>query len=75
VLAIVDAEPGADLVRTSPAGAVMSAVNYSEVLKKTIERGGTGEAAASFAARTLGMQLHGRDRVPILGRLRSRRPS
>ena len=26
----------------------MSTVNYSEVLKKTIERGGTGDAAASF---------------------------
>jgi ribonuclease VapC len=26
----------------------MPAVNYSEILKKTIERGGTGESAASF---------------------------
>jgi ribonuclease VapC len=48
VLAIVNAEPGADLVRASLAGAIMSAVNYSEVLKKTIERGGTGEAGAAF---------------------------
>jgi len=48
VLAVVNAEPGADMVRASLAGAIMSAVNYSEVLKKTIERGGTGEAAASF---------------------------
>jgi ribonuclease VapC len=48
ILAIVNAEPGADLVRASLSGAIMSAVNYSEVLKKTIERGGTGEAAASF---------------------------
>jgi ribonuclease VapC len=48
ILAIVNAEPGADIVRASLAGAIMSAVNYSEVLKKTIERGGTGEAAASF---------------------------
>jgi PIN domain nuclease of toxin-antitoxin system len=28
--------------------AIITAVNYSEVLKKSIERGGTGEAAASF---------------------------
>jgi ribonuclease VapC len=48
VLAIVNAEPGADLVRASLAGAIMSAVNYSEVLKKTVEHGGAGEAAAAF---------------------------
>jgi ribonuclease VapC len=48
VLAIVNAEPGADLVRASLSGAIMSAVNYSEVLKKTVERGGTSEAAAAF---------------------------
>ena len=48
VLAIVNAEPGADLVRASLAGAIMSAVNYSEVLKKTVEHGGASEAAAAF---------------------------
>ena len=48
VLAVLNAESGADIVRASLTGAIMSAVNYSEVLKKTIERGGTGEAAASF---------------------------
>jgi ribonuclease VapC len=48
ILAVLNSEPGAELVRASLAGAVMSAVNYSEVLKKTIERGGTGEAAAAF---------------------------
>jgi len=47
-LAVLNAESGADIVRASLTGAIMSAVNYSEVLKKTIERGGTGEAAASF---------------------------
>jgi ribonuclease VapC len=31
-------EPGADIVRASIVGALMSAVNYSEVMKKTIER-------------------------------------
>lgn len=39
LLAIVHNEPGADLVRASLAGALMSAVNYSEVLKKCFERG------------------------------------
>jgi len=48
VLAIVNAEPGADLVRASLAGAVMSAVNYSEVLKKAVEHGGAREVAAAF---------------------------
>jgi ribonuclease VapC len=48
VLAIVNAEPGADVVRASLAGAIMSTVNYSEVLKKTVEHGGTSEAAAAF---------------------------
>src|SRR6202140_193595 len=48
VLAIVNAEPGADLVRASLAGAIMSAVNYSEVLKKTVEHGGAVEDAAAF---------------------------
>ena len=33
-------ERGADVVRPKLFGAIMSAVNYSEVLKKTVERGG-----------------------------------
>ena len=48
VLAIVNAEPGADLVRASLADAIMSAVNYSEVLKKAVEHGGAREVAAAF---------------------------
>lgn len=39
LLAIVHEEPGADIVRAALAGALMSAVNYSEVLKKCFERG------------------------------------
>jgi PIN domain nuclease of toxin-antitoxin system len=35
------------VVRKSLAGAVISAVNYSEVLKKTIERGGPVKIAVS----------------------------
>jgi len=34
----MNSEPGADIVRASLVGALMSAVNYSEVMKKTIER-------------------------------------
>jgi ribonuclease VapC len=48
LIAFLNSEPGADIVHAAIPGAVMSAVNYSEVLKKTIERGGTSEAAASF---------------------------
>lgn len=39
LLAVIHREPGADLVRAALPGAFMSAVNYSEVLKKCIERG------------------------------------
>jgi len=48
LLAVLNAEPGADIVRASLPGAVISSVNYSEVLKKAIERGGTGDAGAAF---------------------------
>lgn len=40
LLAVLNAEPGADLVHAALEGAIMSAVNYAEVLKKTVERGG-----------------------------------
>jgi ribonuclease VapC len=50
VLAYALGEPGADLVRKHLFGAVMSAVNYSEVLKKTIERGGDMESTATLLA-------------------------
>lgn len=38
LLAVMNREPGAEVVRAALSGAVISAVNYSEVLKKTIER-------------------------------------
>lgn len=50
VLAYALSEPGADLVGKHLFGSVMSAVNYSEVLKKIIERGGDMEAAANLLA-------------------------
>jgi PIN domain nuclease of toxin-antitoxin system len=37
-LAVMNAEPGADVVRASLIGAIISSVNYSEVMKKTLER-------------------------------------
>ena len=40
LLAFVRSEPGADVVAKHLSNALLSAVNYSEVLKKTIERGG-----------------------------------
>ncbi len=50
VLAYALGERGADLVQKHLFGAMMSAVNYSEVLKKTIERGGDMEATAALLA-------------------------
>lgn len=38
LIAVANAEPGAEIVRPALPGASISAVNYSEVLKKTIER-------------------------------------
>jgi PIN domain nuclease of toxin-antitoxin system len=40
LIALLRDEPGADVVRQRVAGSLISAVNYSEVLKKTIEVGG-----------------------------------
>lgn len=50
LIALLRAEPGADIVRGALPGSLLNAVNYSEVLKKTIERGGSGESAAAFIA-------------------------
>lgn len=38
VIAVLNSEPGADVVLGAIAGALISAVNYSEVLKKAVER-------------------------------------
>lgn len=56
VIAVLREEPGADVVEAALSAAVMSTVNYSEVLKKSVERGGTGEYAASFV-RGLGIAV------------------
>jgi ribonuclease VapC len=48
LLAFLRCEPGADIVDAALKDAVISAVNYSEILKKTIERGGSVEATAEF---------------------------
>lgn len=51
-LAHVQEEPGWELVEKHLAGAVMSTVNYSEVLKKTIERGGRADLTSGFVRRS-----------------------
>ncbi len=51
VLAVLNAEPGADLVTAALDDAVISTVNYAEVVTKLIERGtGDGEARAALQA-------------------------
>jgi PIN domain nuclease of toxin-antitoxin system len=46
LLAVLNSEPGADVVAAFLHDAIISAVNYSEVLKKTIERNGSPEQVA-----------------------------
>ena len=53
MLAYLNDEPGADIVFAAFKDAVMSAVNLSEVLKKTIERKGSPERTADFIQRPL----------------------
>jgi ribonuclease VapC len=48
LLAFLASEPGADVVDAALGDAVISAVNYSEILKKAIERGGSAESAAQI---------------------------
>ena len=48
LMALLRSEPGADTVAKSLKDAVISAVNYSEILKKAIERGGDGEPVTAF---------------------------
>jgi PIN domain nuclease of toxin-antitoxin system len=47
LLALLRKEKGATVVERHLDGAVLSAVNYSEVLKKTVEAGGKIEEAAA----------------------------
>ncbi len=56
LLAVLLQERGADIVEPRVAGAAISTVNYSEVLKKAVEKGGTLEDAAS-AVRGLQMEI------------------
>ena len=44
LLALLRNEPGADIVRQHLPSSLISAMNYSEVLKKTIEVGGSSDA-------------------------------
>jgi PIN domain nuclease of toxin-antitoxin system len=52
VLAYAMGERGCEAVRERLSGAAMSAVNYSEVLKKTIERGGDAQLIGLLVERT-----------------------
>lgn len=54
LLAVLLEERGADVVERRLSGAALSTVNYSEVLKKAVEKGGTLEGAASVVR---GLQL------------------
>ena len=56
VLASIHGEPGADVVRAALAGAVISAINFAEVVSKLISRG-LPEAEAAIAARRFGTQV------------------
>lgn len=51
VLAHAREEPGWQTIERRLRGSLISAVNYSEVLKKSVERGGTSAAAAILLAR------------------------
>ena len=46
LLALLNAEPGADVVREAVSDAAISAVNFSEVVAKLAEGGMPGEAIA-----------------------------
>jgi ribonuclease VapC len=48
VIAVLNSEPGAEIVLGVLAGSVISAVNYSEILKKTIERNGSPERVSGI---------------------------
>ncbi len=56
LMALLRDEPGADKVAAVLTGALISAVNYSEILKKTIERGGESAPVAAFI-RSLGITI------------------
>lgn len=56
LLAFLRGEPGADVVRQRIGGAAISAVNYSEVLKKTIEVNGLPEVVHAHIG-TLGVNV------------------
>lgn len=48
LIALLRNEPGAEMVSRKLSGAIISAVNYSKILKKTIERGGEAEPVSLF---------------------------
>ena len=51
VLAYLRSEPGGETVGAHLTGSIMSAVNYSEVLKKSVEYGGSADVTAELLDR------------------------
>ncbi|MEZ6052563.1 MAG: type II toxin-antitoxin system VapC family toxin [Planctomycetaceae bacterium] len=70
LLALLLQEPGAEVMEHDVQGAALSTVNYSEVLKKVVERGGDVSAAMSMLS-SLGLDLfpfeewHARDAAQL----------
>lgn len=62
LLAVLFAEEGSRVVAPVLYGATMSAVNYSEVLKKAVEKGGSIQPAKFFVERQ-GIQIVAFDNV------------
>lgn len=56
LMAFLHSEPGADIVWEALSDAIISAVNYSEVVKKAVERGKDPEGVAS-AIRSLKLAI------------------
>jgi PIN domain nuclease of toxin-antitoxin system len=56
LMALLRNEPGADIVAASLTHAIISAVNYSEVLKKAVEHDGGTEKAVGLVA-SLGVPI------------------
>jgi ribonuclease VapC len=57
VLALLYREPGHEQVAEMLAGAVMSTVNWAEVVQKLVQRGHPAPMVAAEGARSLGVQV------------------
>jgi PIN domain nuclease of toxin-antitoxin system len=72
LLALLNSEPGADIVISALEGALISTVNYAEVIAKLVERGATPERArAAIAAIDIGIADFDRALAERTGALRA----